>query len=86
MAEQKKIKDYIDVLKLIKHHIEPKTLEVGEEYHVPPFFSIQRMDVVITSKKDSTIKFKILNSSDKSEKEMDESSVLSRFFVKKMKY
>ena len=31
----RKIKDHIDELKVIKHHIQPQELEVGEEYHVP---------------------------------------------------
>lgn len=86
MAEKKKIKDHINELKVIKPHIKPDNLKVGEEYHVAPFFSIERMDIVITSKEGSTVKFKILNSADKAEKEMDESCVLTRFIVKKLKF
>ena len=83
----KKIKDHIDELKVIKHHIDPQMLEVGEEYHVPPFFSIKRMDIVITSKDNGVIKFKISSdSTEKGEKTMEHSSILSRFLVKKMKF
>ena len=86
MAE-KKIKDCINELKVIKHHIKPQELEVGQEYHVPPFFSIKRMDILITSKEDDGIKFKITSdSSEKDEKTMAHSSILSRFVVKKMKF
>ena len=83
----KKIKDCINELKVIKHHIQPQELEVGAEYHVPPFVSINRMDVVITSKENNVIKFRITSdSSDKTEKTMEYSSILSRFLVKKMKF
>ncbi len=83
----KKIKDHIDELKVIKHHIEPQELEVGSEYHVPPFFSIKRMDILITSKEDNVVKFKITSdTTEKGEKTMEYSSILSRFLVKKMKF
>lgn len=83
----KKIKDHIDELKIIKHHINPQELEVGKEYHVPPFFSIKRMDIVITSKDNESVKFKITsNTTEKDEKTMEQSSILSRFVVKKMKF
>ena len=83
----KKLKDHIDELKVIKHHIAPQTLEVGKEYHVPPFFTIKRMDIVITSTEGGVIKFKIINDpSEKDEKTMEQSSILSRFIVKKAKY
>ncbi len=83
----KKLKDHIDELKVIKHHIVPQELEVGSEYHVPPFFSIKRMDIIITSKEDNVVKFKITSStSEKDEKTMEFSSILSRFLVKKMKF
>lgn len=83
----KKIKDHIDELKVIKHHIDPQELEVGKEYHVPPFFSIKRMDIVITSKENGNIKFKITSdATEKEEKTMEHSSILSRFIVKKMKF
>lgn len=87
MAESKKIKDHMDELKVIKHHINPKDLEVGKEYHVPPFFSIKRMDILITSKVGSLVNFKIVSdTTDKGEKAMEESSILSRFIVPKRKY
>jgi len=83
----KKIKDHMEELKIIKHHIKPQELEVGKEYHVPPFFSIKRMDIQITSKEGSKVKFKITSDgTDKTEKSMEESSILSRFIVKKMTY
>lgn len=83
----KKIKDHIDELKVIKHHINPQELEVGSEYHVPPFFSIKRMDIMITSKDNNVVKFKIINeTTEKEEKTMEYSSILSRFLVKKMKF
>jgi hypothetical protein len=87
MAESKKIKDHMNELKVIKHHIKPQDLEVGKEYHVPPFFSIKRMDILITSKVGSLINFKIVSdSTDKTEKGMEESSILSRFIVPKRSY
>jgi hypothetical protein len=87
MGDSKKIKDYINELKVIKHHINPQELEVGKEYHVPPFISIKRMDIVITSKADGIIKFKITSgSTEKDEKTMEYSSILSRFLVKKMEF
>lgn len=86
MAESKKIKDHMNELKVIKHHIKPQDLEVGKEYHVPPFFSIKRMDILITSKVGSLVNFKILNDTDKTEKAMEESSILSRFIVPKLSY
>lgn len=86
MAERK-IKDYINELKVIKHHISAQDIEVGEEYHVPPIISIKRMDIVITSKEGDVIKFKITNdTTQKDEKTMEYSSILSRFLVKKMKF
>ena len=86
MAERK-IKDCINELKVIKHHIEPQELVVGQEYHVPPIISIKRMDIIITAKENDTIKFKITSdSTQKDEKSMERSSILSRFIVKKMKY
>ena len=87
MAKERKIKDYINELKVIKHHISPTELEVGEEYHVPPFFSIKRMDIVITSNENGTTKFKIISdTAENGEKTMESSSILSRFLVKKMKF
>ena len=83
----KKIKDHMNELKVIKHHINPQDLEVGKEYHVPPFFSISRMDILITSKQGSLINFKIVGeTAEKGEKAMEESSVLSRFIVAKHSY
>ena len=84
MATSKKIKDHMDELKIIKHHIKPQDLEVGKEYHVPPFFSIDRMDILITSKEGSKISFKITGET--TEKAMEESSILSRFIVAKHSY
>jgi hypothetical protein len=81
---KKKIKDHMNELKVIKHHINPQELEIGKEYHVPPFFSIDRMDILITSKQGSLISFKIVGEND--EKSMEESSVLSRFIVAKHTY
>lgn len=87
MATSKKIKDHIDELKVIKHHIVPQELEVGKEYHVPPFFSIKRMDIIITSNDNGVVKFKIISdSTEKDEKTMESSSILSRFLVKKRKF
>ena len=83
----KNLKDHVDELKAIKHHINPKELEIGEEYHVPPFITINRMDILITAREGSAIKFKIISDpSEKDEKKMEESSILSRFVVKKMKF
>lgn len=83
----KKLKDYINELKVIRHHINPLELEVGEEYHIPPFFSINRMDILITSKENGVVKFKVTNdSSKKDEMTMEKTSILSRFVVKKMKF
>jgi hypothetical protein len=86
MATSKKIKDHMNELKVIKHHIKPQELEVGKEYHVPPFFSIERMDILITSKVGSLVNFKIVGSNDNGEKAMEESSILSRFVVAKHSY
>jgi hypothetical protein len=83
----KKLRDHIDELKVIKHHILPQAIKVGEEYHVPPFFTIKRMDIIITSTENGVVKFKILNDpSNKEEKTMEYSSILSRFLVKKVKF
>ena len=87
MAKERKIKDYIDDLKVIKHHIMPQDLEIGEEYHVPPIISVKRMDIVVTSKEGGVIKFKITSdTTEKGEKTLERSSILSRFIVKKLKY
>ena len=84
---EKKLTDHINELKVIRHHINPLELEVGEEYHIPPFFSIERMDILITSKNDGVVKFKVTNNpSKKDEMAMEQSSILSRFVVKKMKF
>ena len=83
--EKRKIKDYIDELKLIKHHIPTQELEVGIEYHVPPIISISRMDILITEKEgNNSVKFKITSGgTENGEKTMADSSILSRFVVKK---
>jgi hypothetical protein len=86
MATDRKIKDYMNELKVIKYHVKPNELNVGDEYHVPPIISIKRMNIVITGKQGNIVKFKITSDSDKTEKTMDETSILSRFIVKKMKY
>ena len=87
MTNDKRIKDHMNELKVIKHHILPQNLEIGAQYHVPPIFSVQRMDIEITAKKGSKISFKIIGETNvNGEKSMEESSVLSRFIVKKRKF
>jgi hypothetical protein len=84
MANDKRIKNHINELKVIKHHIMPKDLEIGVEYHVPPIISVKRMDIQITAKEGSVVKFKITSdTTEHGEKTMEESSILSRFIVKK---
>ena len=86
MAESK-IKAHMEELKVLKSHIAIEDLEVGSEYHVPPFLSIKRMDIVVTGKEGNIIKFKITSDSNsKVEKTMDKTCILTRFLVKNTKY
>ena len=82
----KKIKEHMNELKVIGHHILPKDLKVGEVYHVPPIMTIKRMDILITSKDKNVVKFRITSDNSNEEKTMDESSILSRFIVKSLKF
>lgn len=80
------IQENKDALNKIKHHIAWDTIEVGKVYHIPPILTIKRMDIQITSKEEDTLKFKLLNGTDKEEKTMHRTSIFARFLVKKRGY
>lgn len=85
MANENTIKNKQGELKKIKHHV--LDLKVDETYHIPPIMTIERMDIKITSIDGDDIKFKRVDgSNDVSEKSMKNTSILSRFLVKKLKY
>lgn len=87
MAKNRKIKDYIDDLKVIKPHVLSNDIKVGDSFHVPPIISVKRMDIVITSKENNSFKFKITSdATETKEIVMDETSILSKFIVKKRKF
>ena len=82
MATDKTVKGNAAELRKIKHHIEADNLEVNSIYHIPPILTIERMDVQILGIDGDDIKFKRVDSTtDKSEKSMKKSSILSRFIV-----
>ena len=86
MAEKKTVKDNAAELRKIKHHIALDKLEVNKIYHIPPILTIERMDIQILGVEGDDIKFKRVDSTDKTEKSMKKSSILSRFLVKKLGY
>lgn len=86
MAEKKTVKDNAAELRKIKHHIALDKLEVNKTYHIPPILTIDRMDIQILAVEGDDIKFKRVDSTDKTEKSMKKSSILSRFLVKKLPY
>jgi hypothetical protein len=87
MAEKKTVKDNAAELRKIKHHIALDKLEVNKIYHIPPILTIERMDIQILGVDGDDIKFKRVDSTtDKAEKSMKKSSILSRFLVKKLGY
>ena len=84
MAEKKTVKDNAAELRKIKHHIALDKLEVNKIYHIPPILTIERMDIQILGVEGDDIKFKRVDGTDKTEKSMKKSSILSRFLVKKL--
>ena len=86
MAEKKTVKDNAAELRKIKHHIALDKLEVNKIYHIPPILTIERMDIQILGVEGDDIKFKRVDDTDKTEKSMKKSSILSRFLVKKLGY
>jgi hypothetical protein len=86
MAEKKTVKDNAAELRKIKHHIALDKLEVNKIYHIPPILTIERMDIQILGVEGDDIKFKRVDGTDKTEKSMKKSSILSRFLVKKLGY
>lgn len=86
MAEKKTVKDNAAELRKIKHHLELDKLEVNKIYHIPPILTIERMDIQILGVEGDDIKFKRVDGTDKTEKSMKKSSILSRFLVKKLRY
>jgi hypothetical protein len=82
-----KIQENKDALNKIKHHLKWEELEVGGKYHIPRIMTINRMDIVVTSKGEDSLKFKLLNSTtDTTEKTMHKTSIFARFLVKKRRY
>jgi hypothetical protein len=87
MANENTIKSKQNELKKIKHHLDWTELEINKVYHIPPIITIERMDIEITAIDGDDIKFKRVDSTtDKTEKSMKKTSILSRFLVKKLKY
>ena len=86
MAEKKTVKDNAAELRKIKHHIALDKLEVNKISHIPPILTIERMDIQILGVEGDDIKFKRVDGTDKTEKSMKKSSILSRFLVKKLGY
>lgn len=87
MANEKSLKNNATQLRQIKHHIDIDKLEVNKIYHIPPIITIERMDIQILAIEGDDIKFKrVDNTTDKDEKSMKKSSILSRFLVKKLPY
>ena len=86
MAEKKTVKDNAAELRKIKHHLPLDKLEVNKIYHIPPILTIERMDIQILGVEGDDIKFKRVDGTDKTEKSMKKSSILSRFLVKKLGY
>ena len=87
MAEKRTIESCKDDLKKIKPHIHPTNLKINKVYHIPPVITLERMDVIILGLEDDFIRFKRVDSStDKDEKKMHKTSVLSRFLVNKKKF
>ena len=86
MADKKTVKDNAAELRKIKHHLPLDKLEVNKIYHIPPILTIERMDIQILGVEGDDIKFKRVDGTDKTEKSMKKSSILSRFLVKKLPY
>jgi hypothetical protein len=86
MADKKTVKDNAAELRKIKHHLPLDKLEVNKIYHIPPILTIERMDIQILGVEGDDIKFKRVDGTDKTEKSMKKSSILSRFLVKKLGY
>ncbi len=87
MAEKRTIESCKDELKKIKAHIHPSNLKVNKVYHIPPVITLERMDIMILGVVGDFIRFKRVDSTtDKDEKKMHKTSILSRFIVNRRKY
>ena len=87
MGEKRNIRNSQNELNKIKHHISWDSLEVNKVYHIPPVLTIERMDIMILGVEGDFIRFKRVDSTtDKDEKKMHKTSILSRFIVNKRKY
>lgn len=87
MAEERTIESCKDDLKKIKAHIHPSNLKNNKVYHIPPVITLERMDIMVLGFEGDYIRFKRVDSTtDKDEKKMHKTSILSRFIVNKRKY
>jgi hypothetical protein len=61
-------------------------IEVNRIYHIAPIISLERRDVLITSKDTDEATYKRVDTNDEKEGKMHRTSVFARFLVKRKKF
>jgi hypothetical protein len=61
-------------------------IEVNRIYHIAPIISLERRDVLITSKGTDEATYKRVDTDDEKEGKMHRTSVFARFLVKRKKF
>ena len=61
-------------------------IEVNRIYHIAPIISLERRDVLITSKGTDEATYKRVDTDDEKEGKMHRTSVFARFLVKRRKF
>lgn len=83
----------IEKLKQFKEHMTPysgitpwEEIKVGNTYHIPPIHSLERRDVTVTEKTNTSLGCVRIDDGKKTELNMQRTSVYAKLLVKKRKF
>lgn len=80
---KRSVQELKEELQKIKSITPWEDVEVNRIYHISPIISLERRDIIITSKGENEATYKRVDNDDEKEGKMHRTSVFARFLIKR---
>ena len=80
---KRSVQELKEELQKIKSITPWEDVEVNRIYHISPIISLERRDIIITSKGENEAPYKRVDNDDEKEGKMHRTSVFARFLIKR---
>ena len=83
---KRSVQELKEELQKIKSITPWENIQVNRIYHIAPIISLERRDIIITSKTDDEATYKRVDNNDDKEGKMHRTSVFARFLIMRKKF